>query len=889
MQKKHNYRNIIDHLDDCITVLDSNWQIVFANTSFCKLLGKTEDELIGFLVQDILTSAFSKNQTKGLSEKEFQQEILDNDICIGSRWFHWSSKFVLSSPENNTQSQSILLAGREITERKKEELLLKENDYRHRQFIENQPVGMFRTRFEGAGEFVIANSAAAELLGYSSKEALLETTSLEFYKNPSDRKVLLDRLLVEEKIIGVQVESKKKDGSAILLSLSLQLIKDCEGRPIETNGTVIDISDMKRIEEALWMTQFIYERAAVGIYRINLKGEILDANNMAANMLGYSIEEMTSMNIWDVDPEVTAENWSTIWERASEAGASVFERNHRRKDGICIPVEVFSNHIEYKGQEYSVAFASDVSKRKSTQKELQTSEEMHIQAQKIAQLGHWEKMFGTDDVIWSDEVYRIHELDKSNIKENESLYNLALERVHPEDHSLVNSAIAEALASKTDLDIIHRIVLPGDRVKHLHVIASIEFSEDGLPFKTVGTVQDVTARRVAEIAKERVEKKLLQSQKLEAVGTLAGGIAHDFNNILTAIIGFTQLGMNRLPKESKVLKNLEEVIKAGLRARELVAHILTFSRKEDHFKEVVDLGLIINEVVKLLRATIPVNIEITHDIASSCCTVYGVPVQFHQIILNICTNAHHAIGNTNGRISITLQGVEIGRDDFRNAEGYEAGSYLELTIADTGMGMEQSTLEQLFDPYFSTKQKGEGTGLGLSVVHGIVKKHEGFIRVYSERGKGSTFLVYLPCVKEKKTKEHASAEITIPVGTETIMIVDDELPITEMMTGILGNLGYRIRAFNDPEHAAEYYLSNKENIDLVITDLTMPLMDGLALAAIIRKMDRKVPIILQSGFSDLIPKKSIREIGISAVIRKPVLEVELAQCIREELGRNNEQ
>jgi len=771
--------HIFESIDDCIAMLNTRQEIVYANPAFCRFNGKDTQELMGVsFLHDFKLEHFGFTRTN-FDKWEGHDRITGNDVSSGSRWLEWTAT---RSYGSDGEVDSFLIVGRDITERKKKELGL----------------------------------AASEM-----------------------------------------------------------------GDPVE--GAVFDITGQKKNDELLWMKQFIYERAAVGIYQINRNGKIHDVNNMAADMLGYSREEMGAMVIWEVDPEITVENWPGIWEMSTEDGTAVFERRHRRKDGKCIPVEIFSNHIDYEGQSYSIAFATDITERKRVEYNLRERENLHRQAQRIAQLGHWEKMYAVDNVTWSEEVYRIYEFDKEDPELRANLYQRAFEFIHPEDRLQINRATEEAIENGNDLEFVHRIILAGDRIKYLHVKANIEYQEDGTPLKTIGTVQDITEIKEVELEKEKIEARLLQSQKLEAIGTFAGGIAHDFNNILTAIIGFAQLSMGQLPEGSRVMMNLEEVLKAGIRGRELVASILAFSRQDEQVFEAVNLEVITKEVIQLLRASISSRIAIQLNITVDCSPIFGVSIQIHQILLNLCTNASQAIGAGKGRISITLREVEVRADELPGNENCHPGMYAELTVSDTGCGMDQLTLAQVFDPYFSTKPKGEGTGLGLSVIHGIVAKHQGYICSYSDPGKGSTFSIYLPCMGGDAKNDLPEKKKYIPVGSECIAIVDDETSITEMLSEMLGNLGYKVIIFNDPRLAAESICADTGIVDLVITDLTMPGMDGVELAGVIREIDRKIPIILQSGFSEVVSGERVRQAGISTVVRKPVLEIELARCIRATL------
>lgn len=295
----------------------------------------------------------------------------------------------------------------------------------------------------------------------------------------------------------------------------------------------------------------------------------------------------------------------------------------------------------------------------------------------------------------------------------------------------------------------------------------------------------------------------------------------------------------------------------------------------------IQVHIIIKEVAKFLRASIPANIEIKQKISAQCCPVLADPIQIHQIIMNLCTNSYHAIGNRQGHIIISLEEVEIGPHDFPGMPEVLVGSYVKLVVSDTGHGMDQVTLEKVFDPYFTTKKMGEGTGLGLAVVHGIVKKYDGQVTVYSEPGRGTSFCVYLPCAAGKEKIAHADSAAELLGGTEHIMVVDDEKPITDMLTGLLTRLGYRVTAFNDAAQVITFYHSHPDKVDLIITDMNMPTMNGEELAQSIHAIAPHVPVIIQTGYSEDLDLARLQRIGVKAIMKKPVLEREMSYCVRK--------
>jgi signal transduction histidine kinase len=382
--------------------------------------------------------------------------------------------------------------------------------------------------------------------------------------------------------------------------------------------------------------------------------------------------------------------------------------------------------------------------------------------------------------------------------------------------------------------------------------------------------------------KKNLEKQLQQSQKMEAVGTLAGGIAHDFNNILAAIIGYTEIAGLRLPEDNKAKESLKEVLHAGRRARDLVKQILTFSRKGEQERIPMQIGPIVKEALKLLRSSLPTTVEIRQKIESDTGIVEADPTQIHQILMNLCANASYAMGEEGGILNVAIENVGLGSSDSES--GYfdiPPGNYMRLTVSDTGQGMPPELLERIFEPYYTTKEKGEGTGLGLSVVHGIVKSYGGTITAYSEPGKGSTFHVYFPVIEQKRVFPETDDSSPIPTGNERILFIDDEPPLVDLGNQMLERLGYKVSTRTSSLEALELFKVKPDQFDLVLTDMTMPHMTGEKLAGEIMKIRSDIPVIICTGYSEYISEEKAKEIGIKAFIMKPLVMRDLANTVRK--------
>ena len=400
---------------------------------------------------------------------------------------------------------------------------------------------------------------------------------------------------------------------------------------------------------------------------------------------------------------------------------------------------------------------------------------------------------------------------------------------------------------------------------------------------------NITARKRADQEKAELETQIRTTQKMEAIGTLAGGIAHDFNNILVPIIAYTDMVMATEVPGSANWQNLQEVYKAANRAKELVKQILTFSREREHEICPVQIVPVVKESLKLLKASLPSTIEITQRLEAEGVTILADPTQIHQIVMNLCTNAYHAMRDKGGVMEVTLSQVTIGSRDSLDRR-LLPGSYLVLTVSDTGLGMDQATMERIFDPYFTTRKHGEGTGLGLAVVLGIVKKYGGDIRVYSEPGQGASFQVYFPVLG--KVEEGLSSILsTAPVtGDERLLLVDDEPQIVDSMQKMLEFHGYHVTTKTSSVEALEVFRLGPESFDLVITDQTMPYMTGDQLVLELKKIRPDIPVVLCTGFSLVMDEAKAKALGIDAFLLKPVLRKEMSETIRRVLdtGKNGQ-
>ena len=518
-----------------------------------------------------------------------------------------------------------------------------------------------------------------------------------------------------------------------------------------------------------------------------------------------------------------------------------------------------------------VGVIQDITERKASERALHENRERLKLALAAARMAVWEWNVRTGTVLWSPECLEILGIEIPA----KSLLDL----VHAEDRSLIVDGILPAVESGGVFSKELRIAHPKGGERWISVMGRSECDDSRAPVRVVGTVRDITTQKQMEEERERVNAQLSRSQKMEALGTLAGGVAHDFNNILGIIIGYTEMADWDTEEGSHVKEDLQEVLKAAQRAKELVRQIMTFSRSGEPEKKPLQIGLIVKEALKMIRAALPSNIAINHDSASEA-FVQGDATQIHQLLVNLCTNAGQAMREKGGLLRVNLTDVGPNNPPASHL-GLEPGHYVKLTVQDTGHGIPPEIMDRIFDPFFTTREPGSGPGLGLAVVHGIVKNYGGAVDVSSVLGEGATFNIFLPAMGRSSSGPASNGEP--PRGTEHILVVDDETMLAAAMAQMLRRLGYSVEHKTNVGEALESFHQTPRPFDLLVTDMTMPQMTGVELATELRRVQPDLPVVLCTGHGDTIGKKEAPALGISEFLIKPVRLLELAEAIRRAL------
>ena len=890
--------DIIEFLPDATFVIDNDGKVLAWNRAIEEMTGVRKQDMIGKEDYAYAVAFYGKRRPhlpdlldkcdgeleawyRSLKRKGAVLTAETYVPCVyGGKGAH---VFAAAAPLFDAQGRrtGAIESIRDVTERKQAEEALRRSEGKYRELVEN--ANSIILRRDCTGNVTFFNEFAQRFFGYSEEEILGKNavgTIVPLVESTTGRdlKRMIEEIGRDPGRYAANVnENMRRNGQRVWIAWTNKPVRDENGRIVEVLCVGNDITELKRAQDELFnsrqMLQSVLDNIPQGVFWKNRDSVYLGCNKAFALDFGYEDpSDLAGKTDCEVTSAANADLYRADDRQVMETGRAKlnYEELQIKADGsqawlITSKMPMFDPDGQVSGV---LGTYEDITERKRAE------EERLLLVTVIEQ--------ASDAIFTMDENYIIHYVNPAF----ERLTGYGRDEVIGRHVRFLKSDKHGAAFYKSIWETVSRGEAWSGRVMQekrdgtlyeAEATASPIRNNSGAVISYVGILRDIT-RQV------KLEKDLRQAQKMEAIGTLAGGIAHDFNNILAAIVGHSEIARFRIDQDDPVRRNLEQVLKASARAADLVKQILAFSRQKEQERQPVSIVSIVREALKLVRPSVPATIEIRQQISMNegNGVIFADPTEIHQVLMNLCTNAAHAMRETGGVLSIALSHTAF--DDILDSPhpDLEAGPYLCLTVSDTGHGIDSAVMERIFDPYFTTKGVGEGTGLGLSVVQGIVRTYGGAITVHSEPGKGTTFNVFLPKM-EQQVPVQAESRDALPTGAERILFVDDEETLAELGRETLESLGYTVLATTDSREALETFRADPHRFDLVITDMTMPSLRGEELARELLAIRPGMPIILCTGFSELIDETRAREMGISEFVMKPYTVANFADTIRKAL------
>ena len=834
------------------------------------ILPEEMKELVDGVFQDLLSDKGGKRSTNENITKDGKRIICD--------WYNTTLK------DTDGKVTGVASFVHDITELKKAEEDLRESEKKARQYLDI--AGVAFVALDNEGNITLINKRGLEILGYRGEELLGQN----WFKTCLPERMTDDVLDVYHQLIRGEAEPVEyhenpvltKEGKERIIAWHNSVLRNPDGEIVGILSSGEDITERKEVEdEKDAYREFLDSVPGYGFAKdINLT--YLSATRPFCDLLKIPYDQIKGKTDYDIFPADLAKKYIDNDKRVMDTGQPLIveevtiDANTNQRFVVATRRHPsFDKNGNVTGI-YGMGF--DITEIKQAEEELNTSRDLLSSVlENIPIRVFWKdtdlRYLGCNTPFALD-AGMLHPEDLIGKDDFEMGWSEEAESYRSDDKHVIDSDTPklgyEELQTTPDG---HKICLHSSKVP-LH-------DAKGKVIGLLGIYDDITERKKAEKEQEQLRDQLAQSQKMEAVGTLSGGIAHDFNNILAIILGNAELAFDDVPEGNPATENLEEIRLASIRAKDMVRQLLSFSRKSDQKREPLNLVPIINESMKMLRTAIPSSVEFRVHILDHPCNIMGDVTQINQIMMNLTTNAAHAMSDE-GLLEVTLQKVDLLEGNSCFGGTLSPGSYVCLKVRDTGEGMEPTTMARIFEPYYTTKEVDKGTGMGLSVVHGIVKRYDGGIRVESDPGKGTVFEIYFPAL-ERMAEEEKKPEGEIKGGSERILFVDDEQSMVNLNHQRLERLGYQVKSTTKPVEALEWFMADPDQFDVIISDMTMPRMTGDRLTKEILTIRPEMLVIICTGYSERMSAEKAESLGVRKYLEKPIGVQNLAAALREVL------
>ena len=870
---------IINTSMDAIITIDEDERIVVFNAAAEKLFQICETKVLGQTIDQFIPQRFRSGHhalirsfaTSGISVRGLKEERRVTALRVDGTEFPIDASI---SQIAINGSRYFTVMARDITEREKTAA----ERTQLAAIVESSNDAIFSRNLDGT--ILTWNTGAEKMLGYTAAEAIGKPINFALPANEKPFWTNNNESILRGELVTREFKHLTKDGRTISVSGSFSPLRDAAGSIVGVSGVLQDISARRESEILRAQLAAIVESSNDAIYSRALDGTILTWNAGAEKMLGYTAAEAIGQSSDLFVPGNRTPNRPKNVATLLCGEPVAHESDRLTKDGRVI--EVLASHSPIRDNDGNVVasaiIAQDITSRKQSERMLRDGDQRMRLATEATGVGIWEWNLITNKVRWDNQMFGIYGVKPTN--DGYVDYRVWREAVVPEELQQQEQILQDTIRNLGRSTREYRIRRHSDgELRHVEAVETVRTNSQGQVEWLIGTNLDITARKQAEAARASLEAQLRESQKMQAIGTLAGGIAHDFNNALATILGNAELARQDAANNAPILESLEEIRKAGTRARNLVQQILAFSRQQPTEKKPIDPALVVLEATRLLRATLPARLSLEVH-CDKVPPVLADASQIEQVLINLVTNAMQAMQNGSGRIDIRLDtvtldaaltGAHLALEDLRARSPEHT---VRISVSDNGPGMDAATKERIFEPFFTTKPVGKGTGLGLSVVHGIVQGHGGVITVESEPGKGTTFTVYLSVAKADASISPVipGAEAHFPVQDlndgPRILYLDDDESLVYLVERLLKRRGYRVAAYAQQAPALRALRSDPTAFDLVLTDYNMPDMSGLEVAREVRLLNPNLPVAMTSGFIDEALRVQAADAGVRELIFK---------------------